>query len=300
MPIEVASSRNFNQYSASQNSQNLQSFQNPNFENYSAWVFPEVPERTSNKLKLGVFSTTFLGVATAFAILAKSKGASLNLIKILKEPITKESAKSWSLYKMDYKMPEILSLGAGSILGGLLGGVIFDKRDNLKAKFREALIQYVGNICAPLTCIGTGIWAYQKYKEPIMKHRFSTEQLKWLKINKKYTEELDKLLKKGPKFAITALGLVTGVFLGNKIGNILNEEIFKIKDNRKLKATDMSPHIDDVCYAVSLADENNPITHAVSRVVPAALMIAGYQTGITKEKPQILEHERQCHNCKST
>lgn len=293
MPIEIGSNRNLNQYSASQNSQNA------GVTSGSAWVNPYAPEKVHNKVKLGVLSTTFLGVASALAILAKNKGASLNPAKIFKGPLTKETMKTWKIFSMEYKCKEILTIGAGSILGGLTGGFIFDKKENRIAKLREAVIQYAGNICTPLACIGTGLWAYKKKKEPILRHMFSVEDIQKLKITKKYAEELNKLLKTGPKFAITTIGLIIGIFLGNKIGNLLNEEIFNIKDNRKLKAADMSPHIDDVCYAISLADEHNPISHGIARVVPAALMISGYQTGVMQEKPQIIEHERLCQNCKN-
>lgn len=33
-----------------------------------------------------------------------------------------------------------------SVGGGLLGGVIFDKKENIPAKIRESIIQLVGNI----------------------------------------------------------------------------------------------------------------------------------------------------------
>lgn len=302
MPIESVSSRNVNQ--SSQNSQSMQSsqdsrtsqnFQNMNFEDYSAWVFPEVPERASTKLKLGVFCTTLAGVTAALAGVMKFRKIPFNMGELFKG-----NYKKCGLWNVQYKGGEILTVGAGSILGGLLGGALFDKKDNQKAKLREAVIQYFGNICAPLACITSGLWIYQKYKEPIMKHNFTTDQIKWLKLNNKYKAELDKLLKKGPKFAITTTGLVAGIILGNKIGNILNEQIFHIKDNRKLKPADMSPHVDDVCYAISLADENNPITHVISRIVPAALMISGYSTGVIKERPDRIRHEHNCQDCKNT
>ena len=66
--------------------------------------------------------------------------------------------KDTYLYKVNYEEPEILAMGAGSILGGLIGGTLIDKRSsNSKAEFKskvgEAIIQ-MGNISVPILSVG--------------------------------------------------------------------------------------------------------------------------------------------------
>ncbi len=55
----------------------------------------------------------------------------------------------------------------------------------------------------------------------------------------------------------------------------------------------MSPQLGDICLTITLASDKYVIGHAVSRVIPAALMVAGYSTGIMQEKPERLQHEHE-------
>lgn len=278
MPIEVVSKRNLNQYSASQNSQNA------GVTSGSAWVNPYAPEKVHNNVKLGVLSTTLAGVALALVAVMKFRKIPFNASELFKG-----NFKNCGLWNVEYKEKEILTVAAGSISGGLLGGLLFDKKENIKAKLREAVIQFIGNVAIPIGCVSGGIHLYKKYKGEIQGQA----------ANMIRNAKAKEVVAKGPKFLITAIGLGLGIYLGNKIGNLINGKIFNINDNRKLKAADMSPHIDDVCFALTMAGEGEGFIQYISRVIPIALMISGYSTGIMQEKPQIIEHERQCHNCKN-
>lgn len=298
MPIEVVSSRNLNQPSqnsknsqSQQNPQTLQSFKNMDFGDYSAWVLPEVPERASNKLKLGVFCTTLAGVATALAGVMKFRKIPFNGAELLKG-----NFKKCGLWNIDYKEKEILAVAAGSILGGLTGGMIFDKKENRNAKLRESIIQFIGNVSIPIGCVSGSLHLFEKIKPDINKQT-SKVHIENHIHNETLKTGAKEIKKSGPKAIITALGLVVGIFLGNKVGNLINEKMFHVKDNRKLKPADMSPHVDDVCFALSMAGDGKGFIQYVSRIIPAALMISGYSAGITKERPDRIKHEHTSHNC---
>lgn len=221
----------------------------------------------SNKQKIGIFATTLLGVASAMALVFKYKKMPL------KTP--KDFFKNLTTIKYDSKKHEVEALvgmlAVGSVGGGLLGGAIFDKKENMKAKLREAIIQLIGNIGTPLLCVSFGIRQFEKH--------LNERAIKAFKLSGKMTEV--------PKMIASAGLLIAAIFAGNKIGNVLNENLFNVKDNRKLKLADMSPHIDDACLALSLVAADS--SHVVSRLIPAALMIAGVSTGTAQERPERLK-----------
>lgn len=221
-------------------------------------------QKSRVKLKVGVAATTLLGVASGM----------FAMMKIKKMPVKNPKQFFKNLVNIEYSEKngfkhqiELLVglLGLGSVTGGLIGGALFDKKDNMKAKFREALIQLVGNIATPLLCVSAGIRLFESHLEPKI--------VNGLKLQGK--------IAKLPKIAISAGILVGAIFAGNKIGNFLNEKLFNIKDDRKLKILDLSPHIDDVCLAVSIIASDS--SKVISRFIPAALTIAGYSTGIAQE-----------------
>lgn len=259
------------------------------------------PEKRSNKLKVGVFLTTLAGVVVAHAAILKTKGYSLNPSKIIKTPI-----KEWGVFGAVYEGEEFAKLkvksvkdfikkypveslvgttAIGSVAGGLIGGKMFDKKENMKAKYRESIIQLVGNVATPLLCVSLGLRGFKKIKPQIVKYIPDVKNAK-----------LDKIFKGIPGVLATTISLVCGIFLGNKVGNSINKHVFKCDDNRKIKVADMSPHIDDLCLSLSLVAANSPIGGYVTRVIPAALMIAGFSTGIAQEKPENICCETNKHD----
>ena len=64
-------------------------------------------------------------------MLAKRKGFSLNPAKIIKTPL-----KDWAIFKykpkgkaIEFEAPQIISVAAGSVAGGFIGGSIIDKQE---------------------------------------------------------------------------------------------------------------------------------------------------------------------------
>ena len=262
-------------------SQNIPNRKNNN-EKKSQTEFKSISEykKAPVKVKLGVFLTTLAGVSIAMARTFKKMNYSTNLLKIFKSNI-----KEWSIFKIEYNKEKcelehlVKRLAIGSVGGGLIGGILFDKKENRKAKYREAIIQLIGNIAIPILFISLGGRAFEKL-ESQGKIKFSS-----------------KNIKDFANFIVTSTSLVIGILLGNKTGNYITEKLFRVKDNRKIKLADMSPHLDDACLGATLvAPAESKIGTYLARIVPAALMIAGFSTGIAQENPERIIAKKATQN----
>lgn len=237
--------------------------------------------KAPSHVKKGVLLTTALGVASGVAISFKRSGHSINPIKIAKD------FKNSGFAKLDYNWKDILTISTSSVAGGLVGGAIFDKKENMKAKIREATTQMLANIIIPLMCVAGGTKAFNKtLKEPLLKFMKQVSSDGKALLKGKVASAMDVV--------ITALTLATGIFAGNKASNLLNEKIYNIKDDRKVKLADMSGHVDDTCLAISTGfGPENPIAKVVSRIIPLALLICGYSTGCMQEWPDDIKESRK-------
>lgn len=203
----------------------------------------------SIKDKLIVASTTALGVASSLLALAKFQGYKLkpkNFLEYLK--------------KADFLFKEIVAMGVGTCLGGLVGGYIIDKdSQNRKAKCREAVMQ-IGNITIP---IGTVAGA--------------NKICDLLKVSQESA-------KGQANRTIASLGaIIGGIYLANYAMNKVSNCIFKNKsEERDVKGTDLFPHIDDVLASAKYVARKSQVVHYVQRIVPFALMVAGNEIGNKK------------------
>ena len=186
-----------------------------------------------------ITATSIIGVASSLAILSKTSGHSWNPFKGIKNSY---------FAKIKYGPKAIISIAAGSVLGGLAGGCMIDKdRENRKAKCREGLLQ-MGNASIPILTVGLVV---------------------------------DKIFAKANKFikALSGLGgVLIGVTLANFIMNKVNNKIFKNHDERGVKATDYSAHVDDMVVAAQYVTDAK-LVHIIGRLIPAALVIPGVETG---------------------
>lgn len=217
--------------------------------------------------KLFVAGTTALGVAASMALLAKHKGYSLSPKKIFGNSFNPKNIHSnlkktwWN--KVEFDEAPVIAIGAGSCLGGLIGGCIIDKdKENRKAKLRESLLQ-IANISIPIVFV---VYAAKLGKN----------------IGKKYLEKGAKetLRTKLPKAIFGIGGLFAGVFSANIVANKINEKIFHRGKGRPVQASDFSAHLDDFCVAAQQIHDGG-LVHVISRLVPLALMIAGNEVGNT-------------------
>ncbi len=239
--------------------------------------------RKNDYRKAGVAATTVLATGCALAHIAKRQGFSLSPSVIRKTPI-----KDWAVFKLyDKKRPdrklieleekEILELASASVVGGLAGGLMFDDKQYRKSKIRESVNQLLGNVLVPVACVGGVSRLYKKYKTQIL------AKIPQVKETGKFSKNFNKALKGIPFSIATIVSLGTGILVGNKVSNLLNEKVFHKKIDRKVKGTDFAPHVDDIGMAVSLMAEKSKGASFIARIVPAFLCVPGYEVGIHRD-----------------
>ncbi len=179
-------------------------------------------------------------------------GASVATIGVALASIAK--LQKCKIHKIKIEEPQMIGIAAASVLGGLWGGVLFDKTKYAKGKAREAFTQLFGNTLVTLGFVSaTGrIARYFKASKPV-------------------------------EAAATAVGLVSGVFCGNRMSNLINTKLFKQKVDRGIKVSDAAPHVDDIAFALnSVCGKTLPGT-IMSRLIPFALIVPGSQTGLCRK-----------------
>ena len=238
------------------NSVDIKTNNNRSFGHSSPWS--DSPYKRNEQVLVGL--TTAAGTLSGMALLAKYEGYSLNPKRMFK------NIKNSFWAKREFETLPVLSLGAGSCLGGLAGGYMIDKnKENRKAKKREALLQMT-NISLPI--IFTSFFANVGKK---LGNKY------W---DKSRPNNLQTFRTKLPQGVLAITGLILGVFTANVVGNKINEHIYHQGKGRPVQATDFSAHLDDICMAaqkISSAD----IVRWITRIVPFALMIAGNEVGNT-------------------
>lgn len=245
-----------------------------------------VDDKKKNHVKLGVLITTLLGAGTALAAISKKQGFSLSPSKIKNTKI-----KDWAIFKLpknkndtskvlEFEEKEILFMAAGSVSGGLLGGIAFDDKKHRRSKVKEAVNQMLGDVMVPLAFVAGPTRLYQAF-EDLYKENKNTKFVK-LKNAAKYITN-NKFLKVICPVVVSGSSLAAGIIAGNKVSNYINEKLHKEKVERKIKATDFAPHVDDVCLAVTLMADKSPLSSFISKLVPFALLVPGIETGNAKK-----------------
>ena len=243
------------------------------------------PERKRFLKPVAVLSSV-AGMGTALALISKKQGFSLSPKVIARTPI-----RDWVIFKianknepnrklLELEEKEIIGLATGSVLGGLIGGGLYDRK-NFKAKLRESLTQMVGNVLIPVAFVG---FASRRYKAHDTALKSAMPQFKNLKTSK-FVGGVNKFIQNIPAVGITGLALGLGIFTGSKVTNFINDKFFGQKEERKIKSTDFAPHVDDLCLAVTLmGSKNSPLASTITRTVPAFLSVPGYQVAKAQEK----------------
>lgn len=244
-----------------------------------SFTHSHVKSNLEPKKKAVVLGSAIAGMTPVLAFIAHKKGFSLNPLKIIKTPV-----KDWALFKykpknssIQFEEAEIIGAGAGSIAGGFIGGAVADDRHNLKAKQREIMNQMLGNILVPVGCVGLGSRIYGKNTDII------EGAMPQLKGSSKSITRFNKCLRKLPNAACTITFLGIGIYLGNKVSNFINDKIYHKKIERHIKITDFAPHVDDLCMAASMMNKESTFGAKLGRIIPLALIVPGYQTGIAQK-----------------
>lgn len=237
----------------------------------------EVTTKTSNivkknqinkKVMAGSTVGTCSFVGAAIALIGKKQGH-----KVLVKPDFRKlnKPKDWLISKINYGEKEMIGIAGSSVLGGFIGGSLFDKKQNINAKFKEGIFQMVANIIIPISTVGVAVKAFDKLILPN------------LKINNK--------AKNITKALITIISLVGGMILGNKTGNMINNKLFNSPKERKMNVKDLSSQLDDTCLAASMLTQGGGSAKSwgkiFSKFIPIALLMPGFETGLkTKNDSQ--------------
>lgn len=173
-----------------------------------------------------------------------------------------KAAKSgnFKFSKFHYNDKQLILIGAGSVLGGLIGGSIDDKK-NMKYKYKEGLHQFFGNILAPIGVLTV-----------------SEKILDATKVLTKVKQPFSTIIK----VASTVGSLVLGMHLGNSLVSEFTDKIFNEKDTHKIKIEDYSVHTDDLCMAISHIGKGSTISRIAAHCLPFAFLLSGYKTGAAK------------------
>ena len=221
--------------------------------NYNQYNISE--KKSDTKLKVGVISAAILATMAALYGITKKNG--------------KNPFKNYNIFKQEIGPVDMLKITGITVPVSLLTGVMLDKdKKNVKPKIRESISQMVGNLLIPITLINETL----KLKDKI--------------DTKTFTNPIMKGLKGTHKAIYTAVSLIVGLMIGNKVANGINHTIFPEHKQRPLKAKDFSVHFDDICFATSLILKGNPIGRFASKIIPATLLISAYETGTKTKKDE--------------
>ena len=216
----------------------------------------------SNKQKSTILGASTAGMIGGLALCARRQN--LNIF-------------NWNDFKkLKIESLEILALAAGSLIGGLGGGLLVDKT-NKKDKLRETMQQFVGNILFPISFVAGGNWAYDKI---VKKTGFKMPE-----FNNKVLNAISKSL---PPVVVVLGSLTAGVLAGNEVANAMTNKIFVEDTDRNIKLTDLAAHVDDTLLGATLVAQNlspagtvasGGVASLASRLIPPALVIPGYMAG---------------------
>ena len=209
-----------------------------------------------NKVKAASFIGSALGISAAVAYIYS---------------MAKKGNPSMSLNKLTYEENDILLIGAGSILGGLTGGLITDKnKKNRNAKLREASQQFFGSLVCPISILAIANKGLEK----------SGFKLPQIQSASKLAKAANTALAALPKVAVTICSLIAGMEIGNKIMNKINNRIFKEEVKHDVHASDYLVHADDLCIAANLLlKDAKSISNITSKALPFSFILAGTKTG---------------------
>ena len=199
------------------------------------------------------------------AALAGSAITTLAYLFALAKSIKKRDFKVKDMFNLDFKnMFKVMGLATSAVIGGMTGGLIADSKENRKAKLKEGIHQFLGNVVTPITIVGLAGQAIEKRK-------FS--RVKEISLS-----------------ALAAVaGVAGGVTGGNWIASKVNKAIFKENDQRKVGIKDFCIHVDDLLTVAALTPIGDKIQGFISKALPAIFLICGYEAGIKKAKRDNLQ-----------
>lgn len=186
------------------------------------------------KVKIALGST----IGTAIPLVLFAKKQNLNVKKISE------------IFKLQFGLKEMVGITTGAILGGVVSGMMFDKKNAKKEKTDEGVFQFL-NSTVPLLFVS----GYQQ-------------------IAKKYP-----FLKKKPvEIGAIGSGIFASMHCAAKLSNLINDPQNKVPD-RKLTMLDAVVNIDELAGAFVLAGFPIVKKLQIEKILPFISAWSGYRAG---------------------
>ena len=217
------------------------------------------PKKTDKKVIAGATIGSALGIMGAVAtVYAMAKKGNPELL----------------LKNLAYEEKDVLLIGAGSVLGGLTGGLLTDKNPKNKVpKIREASEQMVGCIALPIGLLAIGNKLLNK----------ANIKMPQFKSASKIADYANNAIRHLPKVLTTAICIITGMHLGHEIMTKVNNKLFKEEVKKDIEAKDYLVHLDDLCVATSLIfKDTEKISRVTNKILPISFILSGIKTGTQK------------------
>ncbi len=155
-----------------------------------------------------------------------------------------------NILKMEYGLKEIIGISAGSIIGGVAGGMIGADRFDKKQKFNEGIFQFMNAAIPPVVVLGLS----------------------------KLTDKIKPLNNIYGKISAIFIGLLGGMFGAAKLSNLICDPKDKVPD-RKLTMKDSIANIDDALGALAMTDIPALKKLPVAPILPPIYVLCGYRAG---------------------
>ena len=205
--------------------------------------------------KIGVALTCVGATLLPIITISKHQGKLANLTGF-KDLALKDKGKAlFKAMDIDYGFKEMMTVGLTSILGGVTGGVLFDKETNPKKKIQEG-INKAAVLAVPAGLVAAGLKAFEHTK---VKNPFAS-------------------------IASVVVGVGVGMPIANKISNTINKKVFgdDVFEKRNLKPTDYFVHVDDVVGAMVLSKVPFANKLHLDKVLGAIYAHQAYEAGSAK------------------
>lgn len=155
-----------------------------------------------------------------------------------------------SFLKMHYGLKEIVGVSAGSIIGGVLGGMVHSDKFDRKPKINEGVFQFMNAAIPPAVVVGL---AYLTQKVKFLNNNFG-------------------------KIGSVFVGLIGGMFAAAKLSNFICDPKDKVPD-RKLTIKDSLANIDDAIGTLAITDIKAFKKIPVAPLLPPIYILCGYRAG---------------------
>ena len=208
-----------------------------------------------NKARVGVVSAvgSIIGCAIPYLFFRKKQGLNIPRGELNNLKIGEKIGRIWKSLNIEYELPEILSVAAGSLLGGLMGGFIADKNKNHRKEKVEEALHTFNNILIPTTLTAGLLKASKsmKIKSPV-----------------------DKIIS-------PVLGIGIGMVLANKLTNkVTKKYIDPDMPKRKQQLKDYFVHIDDILGVLVLTKIPFADKIQAGKLLTAVYAYCGYKAGV--------------------